>query len=387
MSPIAAPARSTTTGALEVPLLEDLPRLGGRRVLLRATLDLSLTTRYGSPAARQRTAMLGETIYYLARRARAVTVFGDRSRPGGPATRNRDRRISEVLHQIAPNVTLAGAADSVEEEATVSRLVAVHDVFVNDSFQWSHLPFPSVMLPPASLPSAAGRALEHDLRIGEDLLRHLERPFVAVIGGADPVPRLHGLSGLVLRADELLVGGSVAQPLLVAIGRERGDEMSEFSLECRSLFGLASRVQHPIELPQDLLVQAPDGSVASVRATGDIAGEVEDIGPMTAKRFAEVVDGAGTVLWTGSLGRVEDRRYAGGTLTVARALAVRRRGPTVLAGDALTSALARRGGPAPGLTGMRLATATLPLLDLLKTGDLPALQALRRGRLGPAEIS
>ncbi len=382
MSPTAAPERPTRAGVLGVPLLEDLPRLGGKRVLLRATLDLSLTSRYGSPAARQRTAMLGDTIYYLARRARAVTVFGDRSRPGSAASRSRDRRISEVLHRIAPNVTLAGAVDSAEEEAAVSRLVAAHDVFVNDSFQWSHLPYPSVMLPPASLPSAAGRALEHDLRIGEDLLLRVERPFVAVIGGADPVPRLHGLSGLVLRADEVLVGGSVAQPLLVAIGRERGDEMSEFSSECRSLFGLASRVQHPIELPQDLLIQAPDGSVTAVRASGDIAGEVEDIGPMTAKRFAEVVEGSGTLLWTGSLGRVEDRRYAEGTLAVARGLATRRAGPTVLAGDALTSALAKRGRPAGGLAGVRLATATIPLLDLLKTGDLPALQALRRGPLG-----
>lgn len=380
MISVADRTRETGIGPLEVPVLESLPRLGGRRVLVRATLDLSLTRRYGSPAARQRTAMLLETIYYLARRARSVTVFGDRSRPGGVAVRSRDRRIAEVLRHVAPNVTLAGAGDSVEEEEAVGRLVAAHDVFVNDSFQWSHLPYPSVMIPPASLPAAAGRALEHDLGIGEVLIRRAERPFVAVIGGADPVPRLHGLSGLVLRADEVLVGGRVAQPLLVAIGRERGDDTGEFSSECRSLFGLASRVQHPIVLPQDLVVRGPDGSVTEVPASGEVTGQVEDIGPMTAKRFAEMVEGAGTLLWTGSLGRVEERRYAGGTLTVARALDVRRAGATVLAGDALTSALARHRGVERGLDGILLATATVPLLDLLKAGDLPALQALRQCR-------
>ena len=381
----APPARAERRDPLGVPGLESLPPLGGKRVLVRATLDLPLTTRFGSPAARQRTALLGETLFWLSRRARSVTVSGERGpRPTG---RRRDRRLAEVLRQIAPNLTLAGPDESAEEETAIARLVAGHDVFVNDSFQWSHLPYPSVMIPPATLPSAAGRALHRDLQVGEDLLLRPERPFVAVIGGADPLPRLHGLSGLVLRADEVLVGGAVSQPLLVAIGRERGDGASDFSSECRALFGLASRVQHPIELPQDLVVVTPGGSVAGVPASGDVTGDVQDIGPMTAKRFAEVVEGAGTLLWCGSLGRVEDPRFAEGTLEVARALRGRRPGRTVLAGDALTSLLARQGGwERRRLDGMSLASATLPLLELLKVGDLPALQALRRSPLAAAPV-
>ena len=382
MASITEPAGRLRPPPMGVPLLEDLPSLSGKSVLVRATLDLPLAPRSGSPAARQRAALLTATLFHLARRARRVIVYGDRGRGAGGPPLIQEKAIAQLLSQGAPYGARAWPSDCGEDEAAVELLVAGHDVFVNDSFHWSHLPFPSVMIPPVRLPAAAGRSLEHDLRIAEDLLHRARRPVVAVIGGADPLPRLHGLEGLVLRADEVLVGGAVSQPMLVAIGREHGDDSGDFSSECRSLFGLAQRVQHPIHLPQDLVVTDPDAGVRTVPATGDIPGRVEDIGPATAKRFFEIVEGAATVLWTGSLGRVEDPRFSSGTVTVARALRAGRPEMVVLAGDALTTAVVARDACGPdALMGVRVATATLPLLEILRGGDLPSLQALRAGVL------
>jgi phosphoglycerate kinase len=230
------------------------------------------------------------------------------------------------------------------------------------------------MLPPGRLPAAAGRSIHHDLQIAEELMVAPERPFVAALGGAKPAARLHGLRGLVLRADRVLVGGALSLPVLEAVGRAAGSAPPEFMEECRTLVGLAGRVQHPLELPGDLTVRNPDGSVEVVDRYDDLKGEIVDVGPATATRFRENVEGAGTVLWSGALGRAEDARFAAGTLEVARGLAGSPLRRIVIGGDCLASVLHQNGRLGPNLS---LVSATDPLLELLKNGDLPALAALR----------
>lgn len=362
---------------LRIPRLEDLPDLAGRSVLVRATLDLPLGgTHRISPAAALRTRLLTRTLGWLAERAAVVTVYGDWSSPGARLDAGHVRRTSAVIRAVASNVVVAEPAGSVEDPALVDALVGSHDAFVNDSFQWSHLPLPSLMVPPTRLPAAAGRSLQHDLEIGEDLLYRPDRPFVAVIGGSDPPVRLHGLHGLILRADEVLIGGAMSVPVLQAIGRTAGAVGTEFIEECRTLIGLAGRVSHRVELPVDLEVARPDGSSEIVAAHGDLGGPVLDIGPVTARRYGEIVEGAGTLLWSGALGRAERPPHDRGTLTVAEGLLRHGSGRIVLGGDLLTAVLDRHRHLQPGFD---LVGATDAILELLKSGDLPALAALRAG--------
>jgi phosphoglycerate kinase len=56
--------------------------------------------------------------------------------------------------------------------------------------------------------------------------------------------------------------------------------------------------------------------------SGEIPDDAEgfDIGPDTARRYAEIIRGAKTILWNGPMGMFEDKRFAEGTHAVAKAV-------------------------------------------------------------------
>jgi phosphoglycerate kinase len=363
---------------LHLSTLDDLPDTAGRRVLVRATLDLPLGRVPDAPVAVRRAKALQSSLQWLTGRGATVTVCGDAGGSGPEAEAVRFSSVRRTLEELSPGVLVAddsaGGGPSAEDRAVIEKLVGSHDLFVNDSFQWSYLPLPSLVLPPERLPSAIGFTVEQNLEAIVPLLHSPRRLFVAALGGDRSVLRLHGLEGLVLRADSVVVGGGIALPLLQAIGKQPHDGVApEFLAECRRVHGIAERVGHRIQLPLDLVWERDDGTVEVVEAGKRLDGRVVDIGPRSRLRFAEIVTGASTLLWSGSLGQVEDRRFTAGTRDVAAALAVPE--TVVLGGDALLAMLDTEGRvPAAA----RVLTATDAALELLKNGDLPAFIALRR---------
>lgn len=367
MSQLSAP-----TEPFGVPLLEDLPDPAGATVLVRATLDLPISADPSSPLARLRAEGLAATVRWLVERGASVTVWGhgDDDHP-----RRSPAAVRALLREVEPSLATGPrlhVRTCVEDAATVARVVAGHDLYVNDSLHDSLLPVPSVMVPPRSLPSAAGRSLQHDLALVEPFATRPDRPFVAVLGGERTGGRLANLEALVLRADAVLLGGGLALPMLRAVGREPTDPDDEMTWECRRVLGLAQRVRHRLVVPDDLVWASDGPGRISARRTG--AGDrVVDIGPASRLRFGEELAGAGSVLWAGSVGRVEDEPFRAGTRAIAGALGETR--TVLLGGDALVDLLVREEVAPPGAG---LLTATDSAIELLKSGDLPALTALRQ---------
>lgn len=364
--------------ARRIRRLEDLPNPDGKAVLVRATLDLPIGLDEHVPMAAYRGHLLGETLRWLTTAGARVTVTGDLGTDDEGEVARRRAELGELLEALAPGAVLAANLEQTgpagEDAASVATLVASHDLFVNDSFQSSHLPLPSLLLPAEQLPSAAGRSLEHDLVIVSSLLAPVERPFVAVLGGDRPFSSLRGLEGLVLRADTVLVGGALTGPFLEALGKQAPSGTSQdFLAECRRVYGLGKTVLHQVTLPLDLVWGR--GGARPVVTPADVAGEGEviDIGPLTRTRFGELVAGAGLVLWLGALGHIEDADSREGTRAVANAIRAADRS-AVLGGDALVTFLHEE-----GLVDKRaeILTATDAALELLKGGELPALGPLR----------
>ena len=365
-------------GPLGVAVLEDLPDPHGRGVLVRATLDMPLGPGARQPMATRRARSLQATLQWLLDRGARVTVVGDAGAQDPEEEAQRFGHVRALVEALAPGVATADVSAaggvSAEQPDFIDGLVASHDLFVNDSFQWSYLPLPSLVMPAQRLPSAVGRGVQADLETLLPLLTRPGRPFVAVLGGDRSALRLHGLRGLVLRADTVLVGGAMALPLLQAIGKQApGGTPPDFLAECRSVYGLARRVMHHVQLPEDLVWSGEEGAGEVAAPWARPAGEVVDIGPVTRLRFSEILEGAGAVLWAGALGRVEEARFAEGTRAVASAL-VGATGQKVVGGDALVSLL-----DAEHLLPGEVSTvsATDSALELLKNGDLAALLAMR----------
>jgi phosphoglycerate kinase len=381
---------------LQLPRLEDLPDPAGRRVLLRADLNVPLRWSPSGVAEvdddfRLRAAL--PTIEWLMERGAEVTACSHLGRPRGePDARFAMEPVRHRLAQLAPGVELMenlrfDPGEEANDPAFVARLVEGQDLYVDDAFGSAHRTHASIVGPPALLPSAAGRLLEREVEALAGLLHHPARPFVAVLGGAKVSDKLGLLQSLVERADVLLVGGGMCFTFLAALGHEIGESLVEPDQEdaCRRLLDSGRRVV----VPTDVVALAPGGTLGigkdgtgKVRTVGRTippGWKGTDIGPGTAAEFADEIRPAGTVLWNGPMGVAEDHRFAAGTRAVAAAVA-ECRGYTVVGGGDSASALAHL-GLADEVD--HLSTGGGATLELLERGDLPGLAALRGASNAP----
>jgi phosphoglycerate kinase len=379
-----------------VPLLEHLPDLAGRRVLVRADLNVPLrigTTGHREVADDFRIRAAVPTLRWLVEHGAQVTVCSHLGRPKGqpdPATDLQPVRAR--LAELVPEVRLLDnlrwdPGEEAADEGFVRRLVQGQDAYVNDAFGASHRAHASIVGPPRLLPSAAGRLLAKEVEVLGDLLARPERPFVAVVGGAKVADKLGVLRSLLQVVDRLVVGGGMAFTFLAARGVAVGASLVDQARlgECRELLEEAG---DRLFLPQDVVCLSPEGTLADGGpGTGDtlVADAVPegwrglDIGPATAERFAHCVAEAKTVFWNGPMGVFEDERFASGTRAVAEAVA-RCPGTTVVGGGDSAAALDRLG--LQDKVGF-VSTGGGASLEFLEHGDLPGLAALRQAPNAP----
>ncbi len=396
----AAAATSPSSG---LPLLEDLPDVRGRRVLVRVDFNVPMEEDPAAPGGRRvaddfriRTAL--PTLEWLLMNGAKVTACSHLGRPkGAPDPRYDMTPVRACLASLAPGVTLLenlrfSPGETADDAAFVDELVDGQDAFVNEAFGASHRAHASIVGPPARLPSAAGRQLAREVEVLGGLLGSPARPFVAVVGGAKVADKLGVLDALSKRVDVLCVGGAMAFTFLLATGHRVGASLVEpDDVEaCAKL--LASGVE--IVLPVDIVAlesgepfgagpqMTRSSGSAEVRVVGQDVPDGWcglDIGPKTAAAFGDVVAGAATVFWNGPLGVSEDERFASGTRKVAEAVAASPAFSVVGGGDSVSAldhlGLAERVD--------FLSTGGGASLELLEKGDLPGLSALRAASNAP----
>jgi phosphoglycerate kinase len=395
-----APSQPRPGPLAGLPLLEDLPDVGGRRVLVRVDFNVPLrrqTNGTGEGAAieddfRIRAAL--PTLSWLTERGADVTTCTHLGRPRGTVEPRLDvGPVRDRLAQLAPGVALLenlrfDPGEEADDPGFVDRLVDGFDAYVNDAFGASHRRHASIVGPPTRLPSAAGFLLAREVEVLGGLLADPSRPFVVVVGGAKVAEKLGLLRALADRVDQLLVGGGMAFTFLAAQGHAVGASLLDAG-RIESCGRLLEESGGRIVLPTDFVALGSGGAVGP-GASGH--GEVRmvgsdvprgwrgvDIGPETAGTFADVIASAGTVFWNGPMGVFEDDRFAAGTRTVAKAVADTK-GFSVVGGGDSASALDHMG--LAGRVGF-VSTGGGASLELLEHGDLPGLEALRRASNAP----
>jgi phosphoglycerate kinase len=360
---------------VRVPVLEDLPDPSGKRVLLRADFNVPITDGKIDDDLRIRAAL--PTIQWLTKHGATVTACTHLGRPKGtPDPKYSLDAVRARLAELAPGVELLenlrfDPGEEANDEGFVDRLVAGHDLYVNDAFGAAHRAHASIVGPPARLPSAAGRLLAKEVEVLGGLLHSPRRPFVAIVGGSKVSDKLGIIRSLLDRVDTLLVGGGMCFTFLVALGNGVGDSLQEPDQvdACRALLETGK-----VQLPSDITALGPDGDVRQAGRSLPAGWKGLDIGPGSAAEFTDVISEAKTVFWNGPMGVFEDDRFAAGTRTVAHAVA-ECRGFTVVGGGDVASALAKF-----GLAGDidHVSTGGGASLEFLEQGDLPGLAALRK---------
>nr|MDQ3293856.1 phosphoglycerate kinase [Actinomycetota bacterium] len=290
------------------------------------------------------------------------------------------------LAELAPAVELLenlrfDPGEEADDADFVARLVDGYDAYVNDAFGASHRAHASIVGPPRTLPSAAGRLLQREVEVLLGMRDKPLRPFVAVLGGAKVSDKLSVIDALLEVVDTLVIGGGMCFTFLAATGASVGDSLVELDQvdHCRRLLEQAG---DRIHLPSDVTALGPGGVLFEPDKGGDVrqmgtsipAGwKGVDIGPGTAAEFGDVVADARTVFWNGPMGVFEDPRFEAGTRAVAAAVADSR-GFTVIGGGD-SAAAAEQFGVADRID--HVSTGGGASLELLELGDLPGLQALR----------
>jgi phosphoglycerate kinase len=377
-----------------LPLLEDLPPLDGRRVLVRVDFNVPLHLEIDGTATVADDFRINAaipTLRWLQDQGAEVVAISHLGRPANaPDPRWEMDPVRDRLNTLCPGIELLenlrfNPGEKANDPAFVAQLVDGFDAYVNEAFGVAHRKHASIVGPPQFLPSAAGLRMAKEVEVLGSILRDPARPFVAVVGGSKVADKLEVLKALAKKVDTLVVGGGMAFTFMAAQGTQVGSSLLDVDHidACKAL--LDSGLE--ILLPTDIRALEPGGTFGPNAGGLSPRGGVKviehdlpdgwtglDIGPESALVFADVVRQAGTVLWNGPLGAFEDKRFAAGTRVVAQAVADCRGFSFVGGGDS-ASALEEL-----GLNDKVdfLSTGGGASLTFIECGgDLPALAALR----------
>ena len=201
------------------------------------------------------------------------------------------------------------SGEKSNDPALATRIAALADIFVMDAFGVAHRSHASTVGAIEKAPLAvAGPLLCAELAAVQKVIQGVHRPFVAVMGGAKIADKLPLLNYLLDRVDVLILGGGLANTFMVAEGRAIHDSLFEVDQVpvAKALLAKAQERGIQVLLPEDFVMDHQ---------------KIFDIGQKSARRFAEVLMNAATIVWNGPMGVFEDPRFVLGTEQVARAIA------------------------------------------------------------------
>ncbi len=371
--------------------------LCGKRVLIRA--DLNVPLGGGSVSSDTRIRASVPTILRAVEQGASVVVMSHLGRPcEGQFDPDASLapvaiRLAELLAMPVPLLAeLEQAADlalgtvamlenvrffrgeKADEDELAQRMAAICDVFVMDAFGTAHRAQASTHGVARYAPKVcAGLLLEAELQAFQQVLSRPACPMVAIIGGAKVSTKLEVLGSLATVADRIIVGGGIANTFIAAAGYSVGASLYEAEL-VETARQISERVDIPI--PVDVIVAqkfAAD-AVGVVKNIDDVAYDemILDIGPVTARAWAESLIDAKTILWNGPVGVFEFPQFGQGTKVLGEAIAASSAYSVAGGGDTL--AAVERYGLEKGIS--YISTGGGAFLELFEGKTLPAVAVL-----------
>ncbi len=384
-------------------------KVKGRRVFIR--VDFNVPLKGGVIGDDTRIAASLPTIKYaLEAGASAVILASHLGRPKGKpnpemSLRPVAARTSELLGKdvaFAEDCVGAAASNAVKalpdggvvllenlrfhseeeknDENFAAQLASLADVYVNDAFGAAHRAHASVEAIVRFLREAgAGLLMESELRYLGEAVGNPARPYVAVLGGAKVSDKIEVIENLIPRVDRLLIGGAMAYTFFKAQGKPVGRSLVEDDKQdaARDILDRAKARGLALMLPTDHVV-APKleaGAPAETLGVDDPKiGERMglDIGPRTAKAYADALHDARMVVWNGPMGVFEIDAFAQGTIAVAQAVA-NVTGTTIVGGGDSIAAV-KKAGVEDRIT--HISTGGGASLEFLSGRTLPGVAAL-----------
>ncbi len=276
------------------------------------------------------------------------------------------------------------------EEANDAELAAAFarlgEGYVNDAFGTAHRAHASTEGVARHVAvKAAGYLLEKELKFLGEQTDKPTHPFVVILGGAKVSDKINVINRLLEKADAILIGGAMAYTFQLAQGRNIGNSLAEPDKADVALAALKKAEERGVKflLPVDNLItdklDFANGAIGDTRMANSEEGipdgwEGVDIGPATMELFKREIATARTVLWNGPMGIFEIKSCAGGTFSIAEAVAGNRDCVSIIGGGDSVKAL-KQSGHADKVTF--ISTGGGASLEFLEGKTLPGVAALR----------
>ena len=348
-------------------------RDGGARTILLSHFDRPKGKRVPSMSLQPVVAPLAKLLGYPV--AFAEDCIGERARAAVAAMQD-----GEVL--LLQNLRFH-AGEEADDPDFAAQLAQNGDLYVDDAFSAAHRAHASNDALARLLPAYAGEAMRRELSALDAALGSPQRPVLGIVGGSKVSTKLDLLHNLILKLDQLAIGGGMANTFLFAQGWDVGASYCEKDLAetARGIMAFAESRGCELLLPIDIVVaeQPQPGQAARVRELGEIDPDerILDAGPKTVARLCKAMDEAKTLIWNGPLGVFEVPPFDKGTMEAAHhAATLAKAGKLVaVAGGGDTVAALNAAKAAGDFTFV--STAGGAFLEWMEGKTLPGVEALK----------
>jgi phosphoglycerate kinase len=376
----------------------------GKRVLVR--VDYNVPIKDGKVADDTRIVAAMPTLNYLLEHGAAVILCSHLGRPkGGPDPKYSlspvadylsgllGKRVAFAEDCIGPKAEAAAKAlipgdvlllentrfhpeEEKNDQEMARQMASLADIYVNDAFGSAHRAHASTEGVARYLPAVSGFLMEKEIQYLGQAIANPKRPFVAILGGAKISDKIGVIRHLLTTADQVLIGGGMANTFFKAQGYPVGDSLvEEDALETAR--ELVKDGSNKLRLPVDIVIgdRFENDAQKKVMAMSPVPDgwRILDIGPNTVAAYSKAIQSAGTVVWNGPMGVFEFPNFAEGTFGIARAVAESEATSIIGGGDSV--AAINQSGLSDKIT--HISTGGGASLEMLEGLVLPGVAALQ----------
>ena len=333
--------------------IESLKNLNQKKVLLR--LDLNVPIKNGKISDTTRIDKIIPTINFLLNNKAKIIILSHVGRPKGkivnelslkPVCEDLKKKIKleikiikKNLKEINSNELFINSDEKVlmienirfykEEEENNSEfakhIASLADIYVNDAFSCSHRAHSSINEIPKFLPSYSGLQLNLELYALNKITSEIKKPITCIVGGSKISTKIKLIKNLILKFDNMVIVGGMANNILDYKGFEIGNSVKEENCKeiIEEIFSLSQKKNCNIIFPKDVLVGNNLNDSSRIREIESISKSdmILDIGPKSIKKIKETIHLSKTVLWNGPAGYFENSNFAKGSIEIAKEIA------------------------------------------------------------------